>query len=109
MAAALERVDGDRELMRELAGLFLGECPRRMSEIRQAIDRQDGTGLWRAAHDLKGSVGNFGARRAYEAAARLELDGRDQHWDRVEQDWSDLEAAIGQIEPAFAELVRAGE
>jgi PAS domain S-box-containing protein len=109
MAAALERVDGDRELMRELAGLFLGECPQRMAEIRQAIDRKDGPGLQRAAHYLKGSVGNFAARAAHEAAGRLELAGRDSQWDRVELDWSALAAAIGQIEPAFAELVRAGE
>ena len=45
MAAALARFDGDRELLRELAGLFLGECPQRMAEIRQAIDRGSGPGL----------------------------------------------------------------
>ena len=72
MAAALERVDGDMELMKELAGLFLGECPRRMADIHRAIDRRDGPELQRAAHYLKGSVGNFGARRAFEAAGRLE-------------------------------------
>ncbi len=60
IAAALERVDGDRELMKELAGLFLGECPRCMGEIRQAIAQRDGPGLQRAAHYLKGSVGNLG-------------------------------------------------
>ena len=64
IAVAMERVDGDLELMKELAGLFLGECPQRMAEVRQAIDRKDGPGLQRAAHYLKGSVGNFGARRA---------------------------------------------
>jgi CheY-like chemotaxis protein len=107
MAAALERVDGDHELMRELAGLFLDECPRRLAEIRDAIDRKDGPGLQRAAHYLKGSVGNFGARHAAEAAGRLEQVGRDLRWDRVEPDWRALESAIRQLEPAFAELVRA--
>jgi PAS domain S-box-containing protein len=109
IAAALERVDGDRELMKELAGLFLGECPQRMGEIRDAIARRDGAKLQRAAHYLKGSVGNFGAHRAYEAAGRLEHAGRDLDWDRAQRDWTALEAAIGQLEPAFAELVRAGE
>jgi HPt (histidine-containing phosphotransfer) domain-containing protein len=109
MAAALERVDGDRELLKELAGLFLGECPQRMGEIRQAIYQKDGPRLQRAAHYLKGSVGNLGAHQAYEAAARLELAGRDLRWSRVEQDWRALEAAIGQIEPAFAELIGVGE
>jgi PAS domain S-box-containing protein len=108
LTAALERVDGDLDLMKELAGLFLGECPQRMAEIRQAISCRDGPGLQRAAHYFKGSVGNFGAHRAYEAAGRLERDGRDLEWGRVEQDWTALEEAIGQLEPAFAELVRAG-
>ena len=108
MAAALERVDGDLELMTELAGLFLGECPQRMEDIRRAIGERDGPGLERAAHYFKGSVGNFGARRAFEAAGRLERAGRDLDWGRVEQDWAALEEAIGQLEPAFAELVRAG-
>src|SRR5262249_39196640 len=33
-AKALAHVGGDRELLRELAGLFLVECPRRFAEIR---------------------------------------------------------------------------
>jgi two-component system, sensor histidine kinase and response regulator len=109
MAATLERVDGDLELMKELVGLFLGECPRRMAEIREAIGRRDGPGLERAAHALKGSVGNFGAQRAYDAAGRLEQAAHELDWDRVEQESTALEAAIGQLEPAFGKLVRAGE
>ena len=107
MAAALERVDGDAELMKELAGLFLGECPQRMAEIRQAIDQRDASRLHQAAHTLKGSVGNFGARAAFEAAQRLETDGREQDWGQAEQDWAALEEAIGRLEPAFVELGHA--
>ncbi len=40
LAAALDRMDGDVELLKELAGLFLDDCPGRMAEIRQAIDRE---------------------------------------------------------------------
>jgi PAS domain S-box-containing protein len=108
MAAALERVDGDLELMKELAGLFLGECPQRMAEIRRAINQRDGSELQRTAHYLKGCVGNLGARQAFVAAASLERDGHELQWDRAEQDWAALEEAIGQLEPAFGELVRAG-
>ena len=107
MTAALERVDGDRELMKELAGLFLGECPQRMADIRRAIDARDGPALQRAAHYLKGSVGNFAAGRASAAAEQLERAGREREWGRAEQDWAALEEAIGELEPAFAELVRA--
>ena len=106
--AALELVDGDAGLLKELAGLFLGECPRRMAEIRQAIDRRDASKLHRAAHALKGSVSHFAARAAVEAAQRLESDGHEQNWARAEKDWTALEGAISRLEPAFIELTRAG-
>ena len=104
MAVALERVDGDSELLKELATLFLCDCPRWMAEIRQAIDQHDASKLHQAAHTLKGSVGNFGARAAFLAASRLETDGRDREWSQVEKDWAALAEAIGRLEPAFVEL-----
>ena len=104
MAAALERVDGDAGLLKELAGLFLDECPQWMAKIRQAIDQRDAAKLHQAAHSLKGSVGNFGARAAFEAAQRLETDGREQNWRRAEEHWITLEQAIGRLEPTFVEL-----
>jgi signal transduction histidine kinase/DNA-binding response OmpR family regulator len=108
MAAALERVDGDAELLKELAGLFLNECPQWMAKIRHAIDQRDASKLHQAAHTLKGSVGTLGARAAFEAAQRLETDGREQDWGRAEEDWVTLEAAIGRLEPAFVELGQPG-
>jgi HPt (histidine-containing phosphotransfer) domain-containing protein len=108
LAAALERVDGDLELMKELAGLFLSECPQRMTEIRQAIDLRDASRLRQGAHTLKGSLGVFGAREAFEVAERLETDGREQDWGQAEQDWAALEEAIGRLKPALVGLGQAG-
>ena len=68
----LAGVDGDLRLLRELIRVFLADYPERLLEIREAIRRGDGTALERAAHALKGSVGNFGAENAVAAAERLE-------------------------------------
>jgi CheY-like chemotaxis protein len=106
LAEALERVDGDMKLMNELGGLFLSECPQRMAEIRRAISQRDATKLEQWAHTLKGSVGNFGAREAFDAAGRLERDGRDQDWVQAEADWAALEAAIDRLKPALVALGR---
>jgi len=73
---ALSRVGGDLELLREIAVLFLDECPRALLEIHQAVAGEDAVKLENAAHSLKGSVANFGASTAVEAAFRLEQMGR---------------------------------
>ena len=106
-AAALERVSGDTELLNELAGLFLDECPKHLGEIRQAIDQRDGARVARAAHTLKGSVGAFSAGPSAEAARRMEDVGREQKWDRAEEAWGRLDEAVNGLRAALAELSTA--
>jgi HPt (histidine-containing phosphotransfer) domain-containing protein len=69
----LARFDGDSALLKELAGIFLQECPRVLDEIRAALGTADLRALERAAHTLKGSVGNFAMPGPWETAQRLEL------------------------------------
>ena len=68
----LARFDGDIELLKELAGIFLQECPRMLDEIRAALGAADSKALERAAHTLKGSVGNFAMPGPRETAQSLE-------------------------------------
>jgi CheY-like chemotaxis protein len=72
-AELLARFDGDGELLKELAGIFLQECPRMLDEIREALRTADPKTVERAAHTLKGSVGNFAMSGPWETAQRLEL------------------------------------
>ena len=71
-AALLERVDGDRELLAELIRLFREDCPAMLASIGAALERGDAAAVDRTAHTLKGSVGNFCASAAFEAARALE-------------------------------------
>jgi len=70
--ALLAGVDGNRRLLREIARLFLADYPQRLAEIERAISRADAVSLGKAAHSLKGAIGNFAAENAYMAAQRLE-------------------------------------
>jgi CheY-like chemotaxis protein len=108
MAAALERMDGDADLLKELAGLFLEELQRWMAQIRHAVAGRDAPTLQGTAHTLKGSVGNFSAQEAFEAARQLEACGREQDWSQAERALAALEEAMSHLEPALAELCRAG-
>jgi two-component system sensor histidine kinase/response regulator len=58
-AGMIERLGGDEELARQLVELFVSECPRMMSEIRDSVAGADADKIRRAAHAFKGSVGNF--------------------------------------------------
>jgi len=102
MEEVLARVEGDMQLLRDMAGLFLDECPRLMSNIQQAIELGDTKALARAAHALKGSVGNFAAKGAFDAALKLEMMGRNGDLSQSEQSYADLEE---QVEPLKSALI----
>ncbi len=76
IAEALDRVGGDRALLRELVDLFAAEAPRALTEIRRSVDAGDAGALERAAHLVRGSASTFGAAVVSETALTLENQGR---------------------------------
>jgi PAS domain S-box-containing protein len=103
-AAALERVGGDLQLLKELAGLFLDACPGWLAELREASERRDALGLRRAAHTLKGSAATLGARVAAETAQRLETMGQGNDLAGVEDTYQALVQELERIKPLLSEL-----
>jgi HPt (histidine-containing phosphotransfer) domain-containing protein len=69
---AMANVDGDAGLLKEIAALFLGEYPKTLREMTDAVARSDAAQVERTAHGLKGSVSNFGAQAAMEATREIE-------------------------------------
>ena len=55
---------------------FLDDYPNLVEKIQESLKANDANGLERASHSLKGSVANFGAEPAYQAALELERIGR---------------------------------
>jgi len=103
-AVALERLGGDEDLLREVAGLFLEEYPMLMNEIRVAAMSGDADALQRAAHSMKGSVSNFGANGVYQAAFALERKGRAGDLEALEVCIERLACALEHIHPALVAL-----
>jgi len=101
---ALLRVGGDAELLKEIAQLFLEDYPKSMHDLRMAADGGDAKCVERAAHGLKGSVANFGAEAAVEAARTLENMGRAQDLREVEQVIRSLELALAALRPELESL-----
>ena len=93
----METVLDSRDLFQEIAGMFLEKLPEYIAGIREAVAGKDAGALERAAHALKGSVGNFGAREAFDAAYRLEKAGKDGKMDAAEEDLPKLEKAFDEL------------
>jgi signal transduction histidine kinase/CheY-like chemotaxis protein/HPt (histidine-containing phosphotransfer) domain-containing protein len=70
-----ERFDGDLELLRVVAGTFLESTPPLLIEMREALAAANPASVSRIAHRLRGSLANFGADDAVQAASRLEKMG----------------------------------
>jgi HPt (histidine-containing phosphotransfer) domain-containing protein len=100
-ATALERVEGDVELLRELAEMFLEHAPVMMAEVRDAWARRDAAALQRAAHALKGSAANLAAVAVCDAAKHLELLGRGGDLGAGDVLMADLELEMARLEAAL--------
>ena len=103
----MRRVSGDAELLGELIALFRESYPVQLAQLREAIAQGNSYGVERAAHALKGSVGNFAAKEAFELAFQLETIGRGGTLTEAEAVCNALEAAVQRLEPALTAGERA--
>jgi HPt (histidine-containing phosphotransfer) domain-containing protein len=101
---ALARLGGDAELLREIAQLFLSDYPGVLAELRDAVACRDARRIERMAHGLKGSVSNFGAAAAVEAARTIEALGRAAQVEQVEQVLHTLELALAVLRTELESL-----
>ena len=90
--------------MQEIIELFFDEIPRLLSAIHESLVRRDAKALERAAHTLKGAMGNLSAKEAFAAALRLEMLGRGGDLTDVEEIYAELEKAISRLKSVLATL-----
>ena len=95
--AMLALVGGDAELLQDVVGLFLREYPAQLELVRQELVGGNAEGLRRAAHSLKGAVGNFSTRGPFEVALELETMGRDGNLGGAEEACGRLEKLLDQV------------
>ena len=103
----LARFGGDAGLLRELAELFIQSCPKMLEDIRDAVQKRDAKALERAAHSLKGCVGNFFSHGARETAQRLELLGKSGDLSGAEELARILEEQVAEFNRVLARNIEA--
>jgi two-component system, sensor histidine kinase and response regulator len=95
---ALARLDGDRQLMREMISLFVVTLQPLLTEIRRAVGERNARAVERAAHSLKGSVSNFEAPECVAAAHALEKMGHRGDLELMQQTFDTLERALDRFQ-----------
>jgi PAS domain S-box-containing protein len=98
LRVALERVGGDRQLLRELGDICLANIPGWLGDVRSALASRDGPRLRRAAHSIKGAVASIGGEEAAATAARLEERGRANLFEGTGPDLVAVEQALARFE-----------
>jgi CheY-like chemotaxis protein len=95
------RFEGEPDPVVEIIDLFLRDTPARLEETKSASARRDSAGVQSAAHTLKGSANNLGARRLGAAAGRLENEASTGQWELIEEL---LRAAETELQALIPEL-----
>lgn len=106
LAAALERVEGDRGLLEEIAALFAEESARNLGEIHVAVNTGDAVLLERLAHTMKGASANIGAIGVSHAALALEELARVRDLTDAESKVAILEREMDALRPAIESLLK---
>jgi len=68
--------EGEPDIVQELAEAFAFETPPLLEALREAVVKEQPEQLKRAAHNLKGSSHNLGARTMATLSAELETIGK---------------------------------
>jgi len=100
---AMEVVDGDMELLREIATLFLDDCHQKIDLIREGVRAGDGKMVEETANSLKGAAGNIGAQQLEQRFLQLEMVGTEGRLLEAEIDLADLEQGIEAFREALKE------
>jgi signal transduction histidine kinase/DNA-binding response OmpR family regulator len=105
-AKALERVDGDEQLLQEVVQIFLEESPKQLAKLRQAVTVGDADLLERAAHSMKGELGYLAVPDACQKARVLEQMGRTRNLEQAAETLAVLETEVSAL---AAEMNRRAE
>ena len=95
---ALEKVDGNRELMLELLGMMIAELPKNISALELAIQNGSKDEKWNIAHKLTGSTAYCGVPALQASAKALE--------NSIKNDMNDIELCFNNTKREAENIIR---
>ena len=96
--------EGDPELLLDLIQLFLDDGPVKVNLIVTGLAANDFEQMERAAHALKGSAGNLGARQVQGTCEQMQLITRKHDLAQARRLAKDLEGQFAEVQKALRDL-----
>jgi HPt (histidine-containing phosphotransfer) domain-containing protein len=101
----LEQLEGDENLLRDIARIFLEEAPKLIARLRDGIGTRNAELLERTAHSLKGQLAYLGAYGASQKSRELEDTGQRGDFQSAQRIVDELEREIAGVLEAMREVV----
>jgi signal transduction histidine kinase/DNA-binding response OmpR family regulator len=102
----LPNVAADPAMLREIITIFLDDCPKQVAAVRESLAAGDCAAVYRAAHTLKGAVGNFQAQEIVAHLQRLEARAREGDTPTCVKIFDQIQAELDRL---IASLTESGE
>jgi HPt (histidine-containing phosphotransfer) domain-containing protein len=99
----LDAFGGDRDLLRDVAEVFLAECPTLLAGVEQAVATRNREALRQAAHKLKGAIAPFSRKAAYRTGYELENTAQTADWPNLESLLANLKTQVARMQAALGE------
>ncbi|MBC7817318.1 MAG: Hpt domain-containing protein, partial [Planctomycetaceae bacterium] len=106
MEAALQGVDGERQLYAEVIQIFLDSVSDSLSKLDEAIRTNQPDVVQRQSHALKGELLALGATPVAELAWQLELNGKQCELTPARNTFARLASQIDSLREPFQAFVR---
>ena len=90
----LASMAGREAFLRRMFAVFIAQEPKRIEQIRQALEQGDAEGLRHLAHALKGGAATMGVGGVRDCCQRLEQASRDQDLAAARRHVDDLESEM---------------
>jgi CheY-like chemotaxis protein len=105
--ALLEECDNDKTLLSRMVEIFDRDATERLPRLREAVRAGAAVALKQEAHALKGGIGTFYAKEAYDTAYDLEKMGADGNMSNAQVTLQTLESQLQSLRRKLDELIQS--
>ena len=105
--ALLEECDNDKALLARMVEVFDRDASQRLPRLREAVRTGAAVAVKEEAHALKGGIGTFYAKAAYDTAYVLEKMGADNNLSNAQATLQTLEGQLQTLRQKLDQLIES--